>query len=79
MPDNIQRAGYVTAFRIGEIILEDGRRMPIIEFEYWSNPSSPDQSKTSVQLAFQLEVANCLLQDLKRKVDDIEGRKTSLN
>lgn len=79
MPNTLQTAGYATAFRLGEMTLENGERIPIIEFEYRPNPKSPDQEKMNAQLAFRLEVANRLLQELKRKVDEIEDGKASLN
>ena len=79
MTHNIQTAGYVTGFRVGEMIIENGGRVPIIEFEYRPNPASPDQEKMNAQLAFRLEVAKRMLQQLQQKVDEVEDRKTSMN
>lgn len=75
----MQTAGYVSAFRVGEMILENGERLPIIEFEYRPNPTSFDQDKMSAQLALRPEVAKRLLQQLQQKIDEIEGRKPTMN
>lgn len=79
MSNNIQTAGYVTGFRVGEMILEDSRKVPIIELEYRPHPASPDEECMSVQLAFRSEVANRMLQELKRKIDEIAHGVASLN
>jgi len=79
MTDKMQTGGYVTGFRVGEMVLENGRKLPIIEFEYQPTHASPDLEKMSVQLALRPEVANRLLQQFQRKVDEIEDRRTSMN
>jgi len=79
MTGKIQTGGYVTGFGVGEMIMENGGKLPIIKFEYRLNPKSPDQNAMIVQLALRAEVANRLLQALQRKVDEIEDRKTSMN
>lgn len=79
MPDTLQTAGYVTGFRVGEMILENGGRVPIIELEYRPNPASPDQERMSAQLVLPSKIANRLLQELQQKVDEIEDRKTPMN
>jgi hypothetical protein len=71
--------GYVTGFRVGEMILGNGGSMPIVEFEYRPHPASPDQEAMSVQLALRSEVASRLLRQLKQKVDDIGDQKSSMN
>jgi hypothetical protein len=79
MTYRIQTAGYVTGFRVGEMILENGSKLPIIELEYRPNSTSPDQETMSVQLSLRSEVADRLLQGLQRKVDELSDRKTSIN
>jgi hypothetical protein len=75
----VKTAGYVTGFRVGEMILENGARLPIIEFEYRPNPTSPDQEAMSAQLVLRPELVNRLLKGLQQKVDEIADRKTSMN
>lgn len=79
MTYKIQSGGYVTGFRVGEMHMEGGGRIPIVEFEYRPSPASPDQERMSAQLALRPEVANRLLQQLQQKVDEIEGRKETMN
>ncbi|MGE0062082.1 MAG: hypothetical protein AB7T86_08385 [Xanthobacteraceae bacterium] len=77
--NQMQTGGYVTGFRVGEMILENGGKLPIVELEYRPHPASSDQEAMSVQLALRSEVANRLLRQLKQKIDDIEDRKSSMN
>ncbi len=79
MTYKIQTAGYATAFRVGEMILENGERLLITEFEYRPNPTSPDEEKMSGQMVFQPGIARRLIEQLQRKIDEIEGRKTTMN
>jgi hypothetical protein len=79
MTNKIQTDGYVTGFRVGEMILENGAILPIIEFEYRPHPTSPDQEAMNVQLSLRTEVADRVLQGLQRKIDEIADRKAAMN
>ena len=79
MTHKIQTGGYVTGFRVGEMILENGGKLPIAEIEYGPNPTSPNQERMSVQLAFRSAIANSLIQQLQQKLGEVEHNKTAMS
>lgn len=79
MTNKIQTGGYVTGFRVGEMILDVGGRLPIIEIEYRPHPTSPDNEMMNIQLVLRPDVANRLLVGLQGKIDEVSDRKASMN
>jgi hypothetical protein len=79
MISKMQTGGYVTGFRTGEMVLENGTKLPIVEFEYRPHPTSPDQEAMGVQLTLRSEVAMRFLQAFREKLDQIDAHKNSMN
>lgn len=75
-----QSKGFLSAFGIGEMIPDDGsEHFLLLGLEYYQRPSAPFGEPITVQLGIKPEIAERLIQSLRKQIDLMDQRKKSPN